>query len=94
MTLSKTKVWSRRETSEQGEKLIKVIELGLHKPILATDIVGVVLQEVIEEHNRLSDNHVILDRHTHVCHFTLCNHYFMYDLFQALYLRQSGSREV
>lgn len=54
-------MWSRRETSEEGENLAKVIELGLHKPVLATDIVGVVLREVIKEHNRSGDDHVTMD---------------------------------
>ena len=61
MRLSETKVWSRRETSEEGEKLVKVIELGIHKPVLATDVVEVILQEVIKEHNR--SGHVTLDMH-------------------------------
>lgn len=45
-------MWSKRESSEEGEELMKVIDVGLQKPVLATDIIAVVLEEVIKEHHR------------------------------------------
>ena len=35
-----------------GENLGSVIERGLHKPVLATDVVGVVVEEVLREQAR------------------------------------------
>ena len=52
LRLSEARVWSKRERSEEGEMLVKIIELGLHKPILATDVVRVVLEELIKEKTR------------------------------------------
>lgn len=54
MKLSESKVWSRHESSEAGEELMKVVDLGLHKPVLATDIIAVLLDEVIKEYHRYS----------------------------------------
>ena len=45
-------VWTRKETSEKGEELGSVIERGLHKPALATDVVKVVLEELVREKAR------------------------------------------
>ncbi len=52
MKLSESQVWSKREQSEKGEELSKIIELALHKPVVATDVMGVVLDEVLREHAR------------------------------------------
>lgn len=54
--LSEAYTWTRKESSEVGEDLGKVIELGLQKPVLATDVVGVVVQEVLREQSRLGDS--------------------------------------
>lgn len=50
--LSESRAWTKRERSEAGEDLGKVIDQGLHKPILATDVVGVVLEELVREQAR------------------------------------------
>jgi len=52
MKLSEGKVWSRHESSEAGVPLMRLVELGLQKPVLATDIIAVLLKEVILEHQR------------------------------------------
>ncbi len=50
--LSEDHTWTRREKSDKGEELGSVIERGLHKPALATDVVKVVLQELVREKAR------------------------------------------
>ena len=45
-------MWTKREQSDKGEEMGKVIEQGLRKPAIATDIVGVVLEEVLREQAR------------------------------------------
>ncbi len=52
MKLSEGRVWSRHESSEPGDELMGVVDLGIHKPALATDIIAVLLKEVIKEHQR------------------------------------------
>ena len=53
MQLSKDHSWTKREKSETGDSLTKVIEQGLLHPPIATEIVGVVLEEVAMEANKL-----------------------------------------
>ena len=53
MQLSKDHSWTKREKSEAGDSLTKVIEQGLLHPPIATEIVGVVLEEVAMEANKL-----------------------------------------
>lgn len=53
LRLSKGRSWTKREESEKGEEFGKVIERGLHKPVIATDVVGVILEELLKEHARL-----------------------------------------
>ena len=53
MQLSKDHSWTKREKSEAGDSLTKVIEQGLLRPPIATEVVGVVLEEVAMEANKL-----------------------------------------
>eukprot|EP00731_Ephydatia_muelleri_P015728 Em0009g152a len=52
MKLSEEYYWNKKEKAEPGEELVKVIEQGLLKPNLATEVVGAVLQEVSKLHKK------------------------------------------
>lgn len=52
MHLSEDHSWTKREKSSSGEDLNKIIERGLLKPNLASDVVGVVMREVARSHDR------------------------------------------
>ena len=42
----------RRERSDAGDDLTKVVEQGLLLPNIATEVVGVVLEEIAKEANK------------------------------------------
>ena len=52
MSLSSSHSWTRRDRSEKDDPLARVIEQGLLKPNIATDIVGVVLEEIVRVADR------------------------------------------
>ncbi|KAL5481330.1 hypothetical protein EMCRGX_G021467 [Ephydatia muelleri] len=54
MKLSEEYYWNKKEKAEPGEELVKVIEQGLLKPNLATEVVGAVLQEVSKLHKKFN----------------------------------------
>ena len=45
-------MWTKRERSEVGDDMLKIIDQSLRKPVIATDVVGVVLEELIREQKR------------------------------------------
>ena len=80
MQLSRDHSWTKREKSEAGDSLTKVIEQGLLRPAVATDVVGVVLEEVAMEVKKL----VIIKQ-------MLCVYLFHYSLSLPLSLSLSFS---
>lgn len=58
--LSESRTWTKRERSEVGDDLWQVIDQGLRKPVIATDMVGVVIAEILQEQARESGHKLLL----------------------------------
>ncbi len=50
--LTKAHEWTKRERSEVNDDLSKVIEVGLIKPNIATDVVAMVMKIVAEQQDK------------------------------------------
>lgn len=50
--LTQAHEWTKRERSEVGDDLNKVVEVGLLKPNVATDVVAMVMKLVSEQQER------------------------------------------
>ncbi|XP_065910751.1 small ribosomal subunit protein mS29-like [Dysidea avara] len=53
LKVSKAHFWSNQAQSSAGDNLVKVIELGLVRPRFSTDVIPVVLEEILKAENKL-----------------------------------------